>query len=229
MASLNASGAKSAGDLKESNRLEAEGYFMVAVKEVKFNDKEGKQQDIVETEVIGGTVPGQAGKEVSMFLDRDEKGDFKKRHVRFAISTQILSPGQIVNDVDNEYLRNAIDRFMVLRMEAAKAKTGQAARVFVGGFGDDMWPPTDPEVADVVRAMDGKVGALMQRLTAGGNGGNGNQQGQQIAAQQNAAAQQTSNAAVNNAVSQGMGNASNAANGTPVGAGATGGSQGWDV
>ena len=176
MSTLDASGAKNASDVNNDRNMPVPGNYMVVVQEVKYTEKDGIGQEIVQCSVIGGTTPGQSGCDVALFLKHDENDNYTKKHVRFALASQLMQPGQKV-DVDFSFFEAAAGRYLVVNIEEFTGKDGKT-NVSVGGFGFDMWAPSDPAVAEIVPRMDGKVPALLQRNS-----------GQQAAAGQQAPAQ----------------------------------------
>lgn len=201
MGSLDASKTTKASDVNNGGRKPLAGHFICSISDVKWNEKD--EHEIAECQVLGGTTPDQAGCEIALFLKRDEEGEFTDRHLRFALASELIRPGQKAENVDFEFFRGAIGRFLVIRMEEWE-KDGKKG-VGVGGYGLDLWSPTDPEVASIVAKMDGKAAAIMQRLSSG-------QQTQAPVQQAQQPVQQPAQQPVN------------------VGAGAANGSSdGWDV
>lgn len=187
MGSLDATGVQSTSDVNNDKNLPLAGTYMVAVNDVKYHEKDGEETEIFETQVLGGTTPGQDGTEVTIFLKHNEDGGYSKKHVRFALAAQLMAPGQKV-DVDFGFFEQARGRCLIVRMEDFTNKQGKPG-VSIGSFGFDMWAPNDPDVAEMVRKMDGKVPAMLQQLygqQGGGQVANGqvaNGQQQQVAQQ----------------------------------------------
>jgi hypothetical protein len=216
MGSLDASGTTKASDVKGDEHPFA-GSYLCVVSDLNYKEKDGKEMDIAECEVVGGTTPGQDGKKITVFMNY-ENGSFSEkppRHLRFALATKLIVPGRVEESVDTEFFRGAIGRYLVIRIEEFKKKDGSKG-TGIGGFGLDMWPPDDPEVAELVRAMDGKAPQVMQRL-AGGAGQQTQQTGQQASQQQTAQRSTTSAPPLETPAM------ANAANGVAAGG------DGWDV
>lgn len=164
MAEMDLGGTTKATDIKGRGKDPAPGSYIVAVKDVKWNEK--LDCEVVELEVWGGTTTNQVGCETALFLKYEKEGVCSDRHKRFALAAELIRPGVKAN-VDFEFFRAAIGRFLVIRMEEFKKKDSDESGVSIGSFGLDVWSPLDPEVVDIVRHMDGKAAAVMQRLTGG--------------------------------------------------------------
>lgn len=170
MGSLDATKAKSTSDVNNDKNAPLPGTYMVAIKEVELGTgKKGDKsftQEIVKCQVAGGTTPGQAGCDITIFLKHDElKDDYTSKHTRFALATQLMFIGQKVDDPDFAFFESAVNRFMVVRTEEFTGGDGKKG-VGVGGYGYDMWSIADPEVADVLRHMDGHVPTILKRMAA---------------------------------------------------------------
>lgn len=203
MGSLDASKTTKASDVNNGGHDPLPGHYMTLIKDVKWNEK--LECEVVECQVLGGTTPNQSGCEIALFLKRNDEGEFTDRHLRFALASELILPGQVAENVDFDFFCKAKDRYLVVRMEEWKKDDKKG--VGVGGYGLDMWSPCDPEVAEIVAHMDGKASAVMQRLCNAGPGSSPSPQ--QTAPQQPSA-----------------GNAQQPAT---AGAAANGSSDGWDV
>lgn len=214
MAKLDASGVNSASEVKQDDKNHPlAGYYLVIVNQLKWNATAGKEKtgaEIIESQVVGGTTPGQEGCDVVIFLYRDKDGEMGAKHLRYALATELIKPKQVASDIDTEFFRPSVGRFFVVRMEDWE-KDGKKG-VGVGSFGYDLWAINDPEVRDIVTKMDGQVPQILQQRFGGQA-----QQGQQGQPAQQTATRQTQPAPIEQPV------------GAVNGATATAGTGGWDV
>ena len=130
---------------------------------------------IVETEVLGGTLPGQAGKKIPLFLQFTEAGDPGEKHTRFLMACGLLKPDE-ERDIDFESEVPGCQ--LIVKVEEYLDKAGKKA-ISVADFGLAMWHVNNPEVRDVPKcqaalSLIGTGGAAAGATAGNATSGNGN-------------------------------------------------------
>lgn len=105
--------------------------------------------DIIEYEVLAGTVPGQEGRAVTQFLWLDD-GNETDLHTRFALASGLVKPGQ-ARDVDLD--QEAPGLQLIINVVEFNKKDGGKGKG-IGNYGFDLWGVNDPEVAGVPKDAD---------------------------------------------------------------------------
>jgi len=149
MVRLNAAAVKSEDDVSGFQKP-LPGRYHVAVKHV---DESFEKFDkvLIDFEVLAGTVPDQAGRELTEFFSVTEKA--LPRLQRLALCIGLLQPGEADKEID---FTAAIGSQLVIEIEENKytdRKTGKEVEgVRVAYLG--MWSLNNAAVADVPKAAD---------------------------------------------------------------------------
>lgn len=106
--------------------------------------------DIVEYQVLAGTVPGQEKRAITQFLWLDDNGNETDLHTRFALASELVKPGE-ARDVDLD--AEAPGKQLVINVVEFTKKDGSKARG-IGNYGYDLWHVADAEVASVPKSKD---------------------------------------------------------------------------
>lgn len=145
MAGLSAKGASGETDFKGFVPVEPGLYHAFIADAVTAEENERVNADNVTFQVITGKVPGQEGRQVRGGYFRDkETNEFQDQHVRLALATKFMLPGQEVAEFSVKHL---IGRQCVIRV--TQRKDGDKTYTDVGNRGFDVWGVDNPEVADV--------------------------------------------------------------------------------
>ena len=171
---------KSESDIQGRGRPEPGTYHVIVESDgVKENavKKDGTSMNcsIVPCEVLSGTVPGQEGKEITLFLQFDDKGNPSEKHFRFCMASGLLKPGE---ERDFDFEAEAPGKQLVVQVEHYTDKGGKQ-QLSVGEYGLAMWHVNNKDVTNVPKnAQALALLANAQAKTMAGapvtTGGNGN-------------------------------------------------------
>jgi hypothetical protein len=101
---------------------------------------------ITTLEVLAGTVEGQEGRQLTHFLNLNDDGQYTKKHLRFALATGLIKPGEKKDEVD---WTAAEGKQLVFSVEKRESKKDGKVYTQVSGYGLDLWCVDNPEVKDV--------------------------------------------------------------------------------
>ena len=143
---LDASGIKTETDVKGRQPPDPGTYHGV----VQFADASYEKHNavIVDLEVLAGTPTDQKGRVLRHMAFLDEEGNYSDRHLRLALATGIIEPGQ-AKDVE---WQDTVGRQVIFQVERrpGKDKEGEPREYLnVAHFGLAIWSVGNPEVADV--------------------------------------------------------------------------------
>lgn len=163
MGSLDAMGKKTSSDVVSTyNNAESPepGIYFAIVSAVKYIQKD--EYEIVELDILGGVTPGQAGKQLALFMKRKDNDDYGDVHHRFALATGLLKPGTKTGEIDFSFFKKAEGRYIVVAAELSDDD-----KVFVGNYGLDIWGPHESDIPAKLTDMDGDVAAIFAQAGSG--------------------------------------------------------------
>ena len=173
---LDASGVNSPNELKGGQRPDP-GLHHLIIRQV---DEFMKHQNAIGVQYEVLNEGPQHGRTFWQNMWLDDDGNYQKEHLRFALVTGLIRPGETKEHVD---WSAAVNAQVVAKVGHRKDKN-DPSKVYAGidNWGMDIWAPNDPEVADVP-----KNATMLALMDGGGQGQTPTTQGQaQQPAQQSA-------------------------------------------
>lgn len=157
---LDASGVKSESDIQGRQRPE-EGIYHAIVEHIDAS-QEKHDAVIADVKVLAGNVDNQAGRSLRhmMFLNKED-GGYTEQHLRFALATGVIKPGQKKEPDWSE----AIGQQIVIGVEKRDGKDGKTYTQ-VSNFGLDIWSVDNPDKPEI--PMDAEALKLRGTNPAGG-------------------------------------------------------------
>lgn len=156
-------------DLRGSSRPKP-GRYHVAVSDVDVKALESEQKFNVTFDVLNGTVPGQAGRQVREFFTLSEKA--LPRVKLFVVAAGLVKPGTKGN-VD---FRDAVGRQLVIEVDERKNEND--GKTYINCTFSGFWSLDHDDAKDVPKDADaiklhrqGKAIATAAQAESGGSGG----------------------------------------------------------
>jgi hypothetical protein len=111
---------------------------------------------VLECEVLAGTVPGQEGKAVTVFLNMSDAGEETAEYCakcsRWCMAAGLIGGGQAEREISATELEGCQVVIEVIEFKSKKMASGKDTGI--GEFGLAVWSVDNPEVASVPKNLD---------------------------------------------------------------------------
>ena len=162
---LDASGVKSESDVQGRQRPEDGTYHAI----IEHVDASMDKDDAISADIkiLAGTVDGQVGRTFRHKMFMDDNGEFTEKHLRFALATGVIKPGEKKEPDWSE----AEGQQVIVGVENRENKDKKTF-ANISNWGLDIWSVDNPDRPEI--PMDQRALKLRGKPAGGGNAaGNG--------------------------------------------------------
>ena len=150
---LDASKQKSESDVSGRAKPEAGTYLMI----VEHVDSSQEKHDAImaDVKVLSGDPENQKGRSLRHMMFLDDEGDYTEQHLRFALATGVIKPGEVSESPDWSM---AEGKLIIAGVEKVKNKKDDAIYTNISNYGMDIWSIDNPDAPEI--PLDEKAVAI---------------------------------------------------------------------